>query len=106
MNNILELFFSLYYNNIENIFSPKITGIEKDEAGDAINNEVSQSDKNMTNTETSPNANCEPSEQVKVREDEQSTILKSTYEATICNDPNNQEQKADIEDLTNSIVVS
>ena len=64
-----------------------------------MKNEVSQSDKNMTNTETSPNPNCEPSEQVKVREDDPTTISKSTYEATICNDPNNQEEKADIEDL-------
>lgn len=71
-----------------------------------MKNEVSQSDKNMTNTETSPNPNCEPSEQVKVREDDPTTISKSTYEATICNDPNNQEQKADIEDLTKDQVAS
>ena len=59
---------------------------------------MSQSEEYITNTETSPNANCEPSEQVKAREDEKTT--KSTYETTICNVPNNQEQKTGVEDST------
>ena len=67
---------------------------------------MSQSEEYITNTEASPNANSEPFEQVKGREDEKTTIPKSTYEATICNDPNNQEQKADIEDSTIEQVAS